>query len=329
MLDMFKNNGYSAASLTAAINKLPFKPGRIGEMGLFVQKGVTTTTALIEDQQGKLALLPTQARGANSIMAARPVRTTRALRIPHIPMNDELLADHVQGIRKFGTEDQLEDPTTVVNDRLEWMRQCHEVTHEYHRIGALQGNVLDADGSTVIYNLFTEFGITEQTVDFDFTPGTQNMKTMATAVIRIIENALGATPYQHIHAFCGDTFWDSLISHATVAAAFDKWQDGQFLRDNQLRTGFDFAGITWENYRGSVGGTAFFPATQARFFPVGVPDMYQHIMAPANFIEAVNTIGKVIYAKQEPMPMGMGINMHTQSNPLLICTRPKALVKGF
>ncbi len=38
MLDVFKADAFSTASLTAAIDMLPFKPARLGAMGLFQRK---------------------------------------------------------------------------------------------------------------------------------------------------------------------------------------------------------------------------------------------------------------------------------------------------
>ena len=44
MLDIFNNNAFGVVSLTDAINKPLFAPGRLGQMGLFSERGVTTTT---------------------------------------------------------------------------------------------------------------------------------------------------------------------------------------------------------------------------------------------------------------------------------------------
>ena len=49
MPDCFNGDAFSLVSLTEAITKLPFKPGRIGEMGLFTEKGVNTHTVVIEE----------------------------------------------------------------------------------------------------------------------------------------------------------------------------------------------------------------------------------------------------------------------------------------
>ena len=51
-LDIFNSNAFSMVSLTDTINKLPFLPGRIGQLGIFHEQGVATTTVLIEEKEG-------------------------------------------------------------------------------------------------------------------------------------------------------------------------------------------------------------------------------------------------------------------------------------
>ena len=45
IVDIFNNDAFSIVSLTDAINSLPFKPGRIGKMGLFAPRHIETTAA--------------------------------------------------------------------------------------------------------------------------------------------------------------------------------------------------------------------------------------------------------------------------------------------
>lgn len=328
-LDVFKKDAFSVLSMTLAINKLPFKPGKLGQMGLFRFEGVSTTSIMIEEQEGRLRLLQTAARGTMPTSDSRPTRKARSIAIPHIPHNDAVMADEVQNLRAFGEEDDTEVVAKVVNDKLANMRACHEVTHEYQRVGCIQGVVLDADGTTTLNNWFTEFGLTETVHNFDFTPGVQDMKQKALDVERAIELALGATPYGHIEAVCGDEFFDAFIAHETVRGAFSLYQENRFSREAAQRKGFEFAGITWWNYRGKIGSVDFIPTDVCRFFPVGVPDLFVQYAAPAPFIETVNTIGKLIYVKQEEMRFGTGIELHSNSNPLFLCSRPQCLIKGL
>ncbi len=333
VLDVFNTDPFNVVSLTEAINLLPFKPQRIGQMGLFSREGITTTTVLIEELKGQLTLLPTVPRGGPPSYAGRSKRTMRALSIPHIPHNDMILADDVQGVRAFGSENATQSITAVVNNRLQNMRQNHELTLEFHRIGAIKGVLVDADGTT-IYNLFEEFEVTPNKVDFVLGTTTTDQLAKCLDVIEAVEDALGSGTYDHIHAFCGSTWFRSFISHTLVKAAFDKWRDGAFLR-NDPRAGFEFGNIIFEQYRGSItldGGssvTPFIAAGEARFFPVGVPNLFKTYDAPADFVETVNTVGRPVYAKQERLEFDRGIKMHTQSNPLTLCLRPKVLVRGY
>ena len=328
IVNVFESAIFSLQSLTDAINIVPFMPSRIGQMGLFGDKPIATTSAVIEEDNGLLAVLPFGQRGAPGTPHKTGKRTARSLTVPHISYEDRVLAESVQGIRAFGSETQADTVTNAVNSRLAAMRQDHEVTHEYHRANALQGYVRDSDGS-ILYNLFKEFGVTKPTdADFVFGTATTDVRGKCIAIKRTIEAALGgASTYDHIHCLCGSTFFDALISHATVATAYERYQDGVILRSDP-RAGFPFADIVFENYVGTVSGKTFIPADSARFFPVGVPNLFDMVLAPADYTETVNTLGLPVYAKQEPMKFNKGVDIETQSNPLCICTRPGVLVRG-
>lgn len=327
-LDIFNDNAFGVTSLTQSINKLPLKPSRIGQMGLFKGEGVQTTSVIVEERNGILSLLTKKLRGEQGTTNKHEKRIVRSFAIPHIPQSDTILADEVQGVRAFGSATELETVAQKVNDRLQSMKNNHELTEEYHRIGALQGVILDGDGSTTIYNLFTEFGITQKTVNFALGTPTTKVRNKCTEVIRAIEAGLGGLAmYDHIHAFCGSTWFDAFVEHPAVKDAFHRYNDSEMLRSD-VRKGFTFGNITFEEYSGSVGSVAFFPANEARFFPVGVPGMFTTYYAPANYIETVNTIGQPYYAKQEIMKFGKGVELETQSNPLCMCTMPRALIKG-
>lgn len=327
VLDVFNSSIFDMSSMTAAVDKLPRVPGRISKMKLFADKPINTMTAIVEERHGKLELLNTAQRGTVGQTSSRPSRFARSFVVPHIPHNDQVTAEEVQGVRAFGSETQLETVASVVNEKLQAMKNNHEITWEYHQAGALQGEVLDADGST-IYDWFTEFGITEVTVDFDLSVAATDQKAKCNSVIRTIRNALGGTPYTGIHALCGNTFFDEFVSHPLVKAAFERWQDGQFLREGQIEAPFKFAGITFENYDYTVDSKLYIPATHARFFPTGTQGIFVRANAPANFVETVNTMGRPLYAKQELQRFATGVDLHSQSNPLFICTRPRVLVLG-
>lgn len=326
ILNAFDTDAYNVASMTDAVNKLPFVPSRLGGMGLFKTDGITTDIVVMEEKDGHLSLLQSKRRGEPGTTAKTEGRKVRSFQVPHLPHDDTILAADVSGVRAFGSATEVEGVATVVNNRLSVMRQAHEITLEYQRAKALQGLLLDAD-ATVIYDFWDEFGLKEQKVDFVLGTTTTDVRAKCLDVVEKVETAVGSMPYDHIHAMCGATWFKKFIGHTLVRDAFSRYRDGEFLR-NDPRRGFEFAGITFEAYRGTVSGQTFVPATLARFFPVGAQGLFRTHFAPADFIEAVNTIGLAVYAKQEIMKFGRGIEIHTQSNPFSYCTRPYCLVKG-
>lgn len=329
VLDVFKSDAFSTLSLTEAINKAPYKPARIGELGLFSEKGIRTTSVAIEEKDGQLSLIPVSPRGAPGDALGNKKRTLRTLAVPHLLRRGSVMADEIQGIRAFGSETELEAIQDIVDGKLAELRAMHEVTLEHLRIGAIKGQILDADGVTVIYNLFTEFGVAQQTKNFVFSVGTTDIRAACIGVARNIEDALGAAVYTGIRAFCSAEWFDALVGHAEVKETF-KYQEGQTNRED-LRRGFRFGGIVFEEYRGSVDGVAFIPANEGYAFPEGVMTekgpLFSTAFAPADYVETVNTFGLPIYAKQEAMKFDKGIEIESQSNPLPLCLRPRSVVK--
>jgi len=332
-LDIFGSSAFTMVALTDAINKMPYVPGRIGQLGLFREQGVSTTSVMIEEREGSLNLVETTARGAPAVQNTTNKRKARSLVVPHIALEDTILADEVQNVRAFGSESMLEGVQAVVNQRMSEMASKMDATLEHLRIGAIKGQILDADGSAVIYDLFTEFGVTQHTeIDFDLdnaTPAPGVIKKKCHDIRRKIEDELGAQPYDHVHAICGADFFDDLITHSEVEKAYERYLDGAFLRQGQARGSFEYSGIVFEEYRGRVGTVDFTDASKPYFFPVGVPGLFRQYNAPADFVETANTIGLPRYAKQAAdQQFARWVMLHVQSNPLPICTRPRVLIKS-
>lgn len=324
IVDPFTGDGFTTTSLTASILALEVPRRRIAELNVFPGKGIATRSVLIEEDTGTLSLIANQPVGAPPNLHAHSTRVARSVAVPHLPIESRVQAEDSQGKRRFGSESELEGPSDVVADHLQRMADSLSATREHLRASGLAGIVLDADGSTVLANFFTLFDVSESTVDFKI--GTDTMLTQLIAVKRLIETAMEGIPFDHVHALASSGWWDAFTGDADTKAAWNRFNEGAFLRTDS-RSGFNYGGIIIEEYSHSVGGVPMIAANTVRFFPVGV-NLGQECWAPANFNEAVNTIGLEMYAKQEPTRMGMGIDLHAQSNPLPIFFKPAALVKG-
>ena len=330
MNNPFSNPAFSMAALTAAINILPNRYGRLEELNLMPSKPVRQRQIVVEEMNGVLNLLPTLPPGSPGTVGVRGKRKLRSFVVPHIPHDDVVLPEEVQGIRAFGSETETETVAGVVARHLETMRNKHAITLEHLRVGALKGVILDADGS-VLYDLFDAFEIAQQTVSFELSTAGTNVKAKCTTVLATIEENLKGEFMNGVHCLCSPEFFAALTGHAKVEKAFENWQNGAILI-NDVRRGFTYGGITFEEYRGQAtdaNGTArrFIAAGEAHAFPLGTIDTFGTYFAPADFNETVNTVGQPLYAKQEPRKFDRGTDLHTQSNPLPMCHRPGVLVK--
>lgn len=325
MLDIFNSDAFSLTTLTDAILKAPYKPGRLGELGLFTSEGISTTSAVIEEQDGQLSLIESTPRGGPGSHLGESKRTARSFTVPHFQRESTIMADSLQGVRAFGTENSAPAIEAVRNARLATLRQMHEVTLEYLRMGALKGQVIDGDGSTVLLDLFTAFGVSQQTYAVDTTETTWDARQQFVQIQRLSEAELGAELVSGYRAFCGANFFDRVMEMASVKESL-KYQESATLRVD-LRKGFTFAGITFEEYRGRVGSVDFIDTDEAYVAPEGT-SLFQTRFAPADFMETVNTLGLPIYTKAAiDQEFQRWIKLHSQMNPLCYCRRPRAVIK--
>lgn len=330
-VNLAKDPAFALGELTASINILPNKYGRIEQLNLFPVKGVRTRMIYVEEKNGVLSLLQTQPVGAPGQAGKAGKRKVRSFVIPHIPHDDIVLPQDVDGIRAFGSQDAFKTIQSEVLDKLQTMKNKHDITLEHLRMGALKGIILDADGS-VIYNLYTEFEIAQKSVDFVLgTAGTEVVEKCR-EVLRHIEDNLRGEVMTTVRALVSQEFYDKLIKHASIKAIYQNWSAAQEKLGGDLRKGFTVGGITFEEYRGTAtdaGGNArrFIAVGEGHAFPEGTTETFRTVCAPADFNETVNTVGLPYYAKFDERRHGRGYDLHTQSNPLAICYRPGVLVK--
>lgn len=324
--DIFNDDAFSLQSLTRAINDAPYQPTRIGQLGLFSEESINTTSLSIERLGSTLSLVPTSPRGAPVPKNRDDKRSLVSINTVRLAQGDMLMADEIQNVRAFGSETELEAVQTKVNAKLAKIRRNIDVTLEYQRIGALKGQIVESDGATVLLDCYTLFGLSKQTHDMGLDDDATKVKIKAVEAKRKVEAALGAKMYRGLRAFCDDAFFDALVGHPAVTKAYDLWLDGQFQREDQ-RGGFPFAGIIWEEYRGTVSGQPFIPANKAILVPEGVPDMFVTHYAPADYVETVNTNGLPYYARQEMLPKGRGVDIEGQTQTISINTQPDAVIE--
>lgn len=324
-IEVFEDDAFTVTTLTAAINEQPFKPGRIGEMGLFSERGITTLTAQVEYDGNVIGLVSAGARGSVGSSSNLGKRKLLPINTVHLKKTDSMLADEVQSIRAFGSQTELEVAQARVNQYLARHRQDLDVTHEFHRVGAINGIIFDADGETILLNVYDTFGITKTSMSMGLSEAKTDVRLKCDDALGFIEEALGATVFRGARALCGRDFWRKLISHPSIKETYLNTSQAAELR-GAVPDSFDFGGVNFERYRGSIGGKPFIPDGEARLFPEGVSDFFITRFSPADYMETVNTEGLPYYSRVEPLRMGKGLEIESQSNPIHVPTRPKAII---
>ena len=329
MLDVFNDDAFSVVRLTARVNDLPYVAGQISRAGYFDSDGIDTLYVGIERRPEGLALVGMTPRGGPGETIAHDRDSMRLFPVPHFQRDDALFADEVQGVRRFGTEDQVETVLERLDRKVSRHFRDFDLTLEHQRVGAIKGIILDKKGQ-VYMNLFNEFGITEPAaLNFELGTEATNVRAKARTLSNMVEDALD-TPYSGIDAWVGRDFWAALIDHKSVRETFLNTAQAAELRGDDPDV-FEFGNIRWMRYRTGVkgqaanGNTPFIAANEARFVVRGVPDLFITRFAPADYLETVNTMGLPRYAKTMTRRDDKGVDIQVQMNPISMCTRPEVL----
>jgi hypothetical protein len=340
ILDIFNNDPFKAIALTESVQRNPYQPVGLGNLNIFDADPIRTKAVAVEERTGRLTLIPFSERGAEGTQRTTEKRKMRYFEVPRLMHDDTVYAEEVQGIREFGTESVLMQIQTEVARRLSGptgLLASVEYTKEYLRLAAVQGLVLDPKDGSVLYNWFDEFQINQAVeVAFNLAAGTANtLRPICNGIVRTMaRKAQGAfVPTTKVYALCGDSFYDLFTNHPDVIRTFLNWSDARDIRNGGQGAAFgefEFAGITWVNYRGSDdNSTVKIADDKVKFFPVGAPGIFREAMAPGETVDWVNTPGKPVYV----LPIfdtqrRMWWKMEAYAYTLFLCTRPEVLLSG-
>jgi hypothetical protein len=245
---------------------------------------------------------------------------------------DTIWASEIQGIRAFGTESELMQVQAEVATRSQTLRSEAELTFEYHMLNALQGKVLDVDGSTVVYNWYTEFGITPAAeIDFDLdnaTPAKGALRKKCFEVITSMEDDVGGLVPGTlvVEAVCGTNFFRDLTSHPEVIDTYLHAAKANELASKPTDV-FDWGGIRWRRYRGGSGVGV--NTDKCHLYPTGIDGLFEQYASPPDTFDLVNTPGQEVYYRTiMDRDRNEWVKIELEANPMFVCTRPKVLRQG-
>lgn len=320
---------FTVQNLTLAINKSKVAKTRIAELGIFEEKGVTTTSVDIEFKDGKLIIVGEKERGEQGDSLSKADRTIKPFKCVHLPVTGNIKADDLQDVRAFGEEfgngTGGERWDEVISEETTRMRQSIELTIEMMRIGALKGQVIGKAGN-VIHDLFAEFGVAEadakNEIDFSAAKGVRNQLAEALRTSKKHQAGVKATNYR---VLCSAVFMDKLLEDEGFRKAQERYQDSRAFRED-VRSGIFWDGMFFEEHTEELpDGTLMIAEGAALLVPENNKGLLVTRFAPANYAETVNTMGLPLYSAGEMQDFNKGVDLEAQSNPLNVCTSPLAV----
>lgn len=338
--DVFSDNVFQGTEIQEAIGNIVYIPQMLNQMGLFEEEPIQTTTVGVYKNNETLEFIPTTERGSPRSLPGKDARQLIQLSTVNLRQEDRINAIEMQNlvneIMPFDTA--LDNADAEVDKRMRKLMRKLEYTREYHRFAALQGILLDADG-TVIVNFFEAFGLTQPAaIVFDFPNLTEGkLRTYITAnVFRPMMRQLNArkSPSTRIGALCGDAFYDKMLEAPEIYKSYQVQQDGADAREQKAWKSFMFAGVEWINFQGTDDNSSIaVPTNTCRFFPIGAQDVFKEYRSPGEEWREVNQLGREFYPYVVPDPRAPNymafVDLYLDAHPLFACIAPDVLMRGI
>lgn len=334
--DIFNQNGWGVIEFHEDIvERVDFQPNLLGSLGLFDPIYSRSRTIAIADKDRTLTLIPTSENGAPPEELIPKGARMRYFEASRLAKGSTVYAIELAGVTGLPFEQQTKDIVQEVTDRTGQIKDDIELTWEHMRFGAVQGKVLDADGVTILYDWYKEWGISEPAeVNFALDVAETDIRKTCRDLKRDMQRkAKGVwTPSTRVGALVGDAFFDMLVNHPQYLETRLNTPRSAEVENIEGYSAITFEGITFINYRGTDdGATIAIGSEKARFFPIGARGAFKVGWAPASeFKPYIGQRGREFYGLLLSDPSGRDEwdRVEIYSYPLYIATRPEMLLRG-
>lgn len=326
-------DGSLATTFAGIVESIPHAPSRISEMGLFgTPVSLLTTTATFDVTSWGIDLISDTNRNSGLSYVAADPRSMVDFRAGHITKSAKITEEDIRNIRQLGTAGQLEGAKTALANKLKKPIADNRATREWKRLGAIRGKVLDANGTTVLVNLFDKFGLTERAPMYFDVNGDRNdgdFNDFCAEILDLIADSLGGLSFERGHVFVDSQTMRVIKNLPEVRESLRIHQDGAQTRSGSgYGTVLEYGDLTFEVYRGRVGDKPFVKPGEMVAFPVGASNFYE-AYAPADQIGEEYQIGQPEFYIPFEDPRGKFEEVEVQSNPLILNLRPLSTVIAY
>lgn len=309
----FYRDYFTREQLLASVTAAPYVPGQLAQAGLFQTMGLTGTTlsieALPDNDVAETAAIPRGGPPNPLLLEKRAVHTFPTVSYAY---QGAVLADEVLNMR--GTSGAAEIIATRRDELLAKLRRQADWQMEYLRVACLNSAT-------------NSFGTAPaaEVVAFASNDTVAINVAIHTKITLKLEAALGGIPYTGVDAYCSDTYWQALIQSKTMRETYLNTASANQLRGLPVDS-IDYGNVTWHRYR--AGGNIKITDGEAKIVPRGVSGLFIQAFAPNDTLSSVGSgaAGQPYYLDSYPLPDDKGFRLTLQTHPVMVCTRPAAVL---
>lgn len=345
------SNGSTVVDWTEEVNEIPNQYGLLNGMGLFNGQGVATESILFDKDTSTTTMIPqVNRRQGTGFKNKERTLETFSIALPYFKHIDAIFPADVQGWRMGGTPDQAEDLPNVRMEKMEDMKRNADQTREYMKISAIKGATIDPEGTSIV-NMFTEFGVSQKTVDFALGTSTTKIDEKIAEVKRYVaKNAKMGGAVGKIEVPCSPEFFDALTQHPNMIAAYNYYQNsGKQLNREDLSMYeswgivdvFEHKGVKFFAYDAVFNqpdgtevrafGTNSTAITKQEGYSIvkGQRGLYRAYFGPANTLSGANKPGSEYFLHEYRDPKDKFLELELEMAPLYFLTKPLVSVKCY
>lgn len=334
--DVFGENAWGVIEFQEdVVERVEHKPQLLGELGIFEPVYSRSQSIAIADKNKTLTLIPTSEMGAPPEEMVPEGANVRLFQASRLAKGSTIYAIEMAGVTALPFDMKTKEVAEEASDRTGAILDDMELTWEHMRFGAIQGKVMDANGTTVLIDWFKEWGIAEpDEINFSLGTAGTDVRKKCRDVKRIMKkNAKGIwTPATRVAALCGDEYFDKLVNHPQIKETKLGTERAVMLEGIDGYSAIEIEGITFINHQGTDdGSTIAIGSNKARFFPVGARGAFKAGFAPANeFKPYLNQKAREYYGLLLADPSGREAwdRVELYSYPIFMCTRPEMLQRA-
>ena len=326
-----RNGQFEVLDYTSLVPLIERTDNALEAMGLFESFFGQTLTAEVERVTLGSDTILAKSRAGDRNYADQETAQLEFFRIPFFPLDKMAKASDVQDFREYSTANT---PATVerrVERNLTRIGKSHDFLRREAMYTCLKGTTF-APGlaSSQYVKVFKDVwdvasDVVVTSIDFTVSTSDPALKLEKVGREHIIAQAQDDAGAYSVSVLCGSGFFNSIVNHPLVQAAYDQYASSQ--EPLRQRLGGDIVGRVFEHkgisYVEDISGQI--ARDDAYMFPMGIQDMFQIHYAPANTLEHANTVAESMYIFLEQDRRAATVQ--TETSFVCINQRPELVIE--